>query len=165
MPTPDSAYTPPSASPVTMNGLKSSKLGIGTVDASRSAATGLRTRDRRARLREFRIVLLDLADLRDRRIRLRYRDAAVLDHHLPALRRRGPVDVVRQMQRRVAVVPGPAEHVGLEPLQVLDRLVDGLDRVGVALDRLQRRDELLGHREAHLAERAQPAADLAAVLV
>src|SRR3954452_8516861 len=111
-------------------------------------------RDPRTRGSRPALTGLGLAHLRDRGVDVGDREAVLLLHHLAALRRRGPVGVVRDVQRPVAVVPGLAEDVGLEVLHGLER---GVDRVGgevaLHLQERARRDGRLD--EAHLAEGAE----------
>src|SRR3954452_12888252 len=118
-PTPSRAYTPPSARPVTMNGLKLSRGGIECCARPLLAVA---------------LCLLDLPDLRDGGLGVGDGEALLLDDHLAVLRRGGPVGVVRDVQRRLAEVPGLAQDAGLEVLHVLDRGVDALGRVVVVLD-------------------------------
>src|SRR5262245_39415571 len=124
MPTPDREYTPPRARPETMNGWKFCQSG-----------TYLPAR-------------LDLADLWCRRVHIGDVETPLLLDHLAVLRHDGPVRVVGQVQRSGAVVPGLAQDVGLEVLDVLDRLVDALGGE-VAGHAHQRLDGDAGLDEAH----------------
>src|ERR1700754_152964 len=129
-PTPDREYTPPRPRPATMKGWKSCQLGTALL----LALEGPHLLDRG----------VDVGDLE-----------AVLElDHLAVLGRRRPVGVVRDVQRPVAVVPGLAEDVGLEVLDVLERRVDALGRK-VAVDRHQRLRRDAGLDEAHLREAAE----------
>src|SRR5262245_29966525 len=107
IPTPDRLYTPPRARPETMNGWKFCQSGTRYVPPRLPAG-------------------LDLPNLGDRRVHVGDGEASLLLDHLAVLRYDGPVRVVGDVQRRGAVVPGLAEDVGLEVLDVLDRVVDGL---------------------------------------
>src|SRR5690348_3903970 len=131
IPTPDRLYTPPRARPVTMNGWKSRQEGTQYLPRG-----------------------LGLADLRDRRVDVGDGEAPLLLDHLPVLRYDRAVRVVGDVQRGGAVVPGLAEDVRLEVLDVPDRLVDARDGE-VAGHAHQRLDGDAGLDEAHLAEAAQ----------
>src|SRR4051812_49169272 len=100
-----------------MNGLKSSQLGIQIGFPERSSISSIA------------LLRLDAANLLDRRIDVRDREAVLVLDHNAALRGRRAVGVVRDVQRSVAVIPRLAKDVSLEPLHVLERLVDALGRV------------------------------------
>src|SRR5919112_3802428 len=97
-PTPERAYTPPRARPVAMNGRNSSQLGIGFPGCSLLAD-------------QARVLRFDLLDPLDVRVDVGDLEAAFLLNHHAVLRGGGQVGVVRDVQRRVAVVPGGAEYV------------------------------------------------------
>src|SRR5690349_22243115 len=150
-PTPDRAYTPPRARPLTMNGSKSAQGGISDPawpSGSRRVGGGAG----------------HAPVLRDLRVGRRDRRAALGRGHLAVVRRDGVVGVVRDVQRVVAVGPQLAQHAGVEVLHRLERGVDALHRVGPG-DRLQRVHRDLGLGEAHLAEAADAALDRGAVLL
>src|SRR5580693_5237187 len=87
-PTPDRAYTPPRARPLTMNGSKSDQGGIDLLGGRR----GCRGAGHAAVLRDLRVDRRDLG-------------AALGRHHLPVVRCDGVVLVVRDVQRVAAVGP------------------------------------------------------------
>src|SRR5580698_3666104 len=146
-PTPDRAYTPPRARPLTMNGSKSDQGGIDLLGGRR----GCRGAGHAAVLRDLRVDRGDLC-------------AALGGDHLPVVRRDGGVVVVRDVQGVAAVGPQLAQHAGVEVADRLERGVDALHGIGPG-DRLQRVDRDLGLGEAHLAEAADAAGDRRAVLL
>src|ERR1700730_7626997 len=147
-PTPDRAYTPPRARPLTMNGSKSCQAGI-----SGAWGPGWRPGSWRVRRRAGHAPVL-----RDLRVDRRDRRAALRRGHLAVVRRDRVVGVVRDVHRVAAVGPQLAQHSGVV---VLDRLEGGVDAghcVGAG-DRLQCVHRDLGLGEAHLAEAADAALD------
>src|SRR6516164_5377891 len=142
-PTPDRAYTPPRARPLMMNGSKSDQGGISEPTRSR-AGRGVGCGPGGAPIR------------RDLRVDRRDQRAALSRDHLAVLRRDGPVGVVRDVQRVVAVGPQLAQLAGVEVLHRLERGVDALHSAGPG-NRLQRAHRDLGLGEAHLAEAADAA--------
>src|SRR5580700_5768825 len=137
-PTPDRAYTPPRARPLTMNGSKSDQGGMLCFCLCGRGGRGGAGR---------------AAVLRDLRVDRRDRGAALRGHHLPVVWRDGGVLVVRDVQGVAAVGPQLAQHPGVEVADRLERGVDALHGVGPG-HRLQRVHGDLGLGEAHLAEAA-----------
>src|ERR1700730_5109313 len=146
-PTPDRAYTPPRARPLTMNGSKSDQGGIDLLGGRR----GRRSAGRAAVLRDLRV---DRRDLR----------AALGRYHLAVIRRGCVVLVVRDVQGVAAVGPQLAQHAGVEVADRLERRVDALHGIGPG-HRLQRVQRDLGLGKAHLAEAADATGDRRAVLL
>src|SRR5580693_4613171 len=150
-PTPDRAYTPPRARPLTMNGSKSDQGGIDLLGRLLRGRRGCRGAGQAAVLRDLRVDRRDLG-------------AALGGHHLPVVRRYGRVVVIRDVQAVAAVGPQLAQHPGIEVADRLERGVDALHGVGAG-HRLQRVDRDLGFGEAHLAEAADAAGHRRAVLL
>src|SRR5579875_1443896 len=161
MPTPESAYTPPSASPETMNGWKSCQLGILAtryiIAPVRPASPGRLPRRERRHPRR-------LAVGSDLWIHARDWGASLGEHHSAVVGSHRVVLVVGDVHRIVAIGPQLAEHAGVEVAHRPKRRIDRLHGVG-ALDRLERVHRNLRLGEAHLAEGSDPAGDGGAVLL
>src|SRR5580693_6501944 len=158
-PTPDRAYTPPRARPLTMNGSKSDQGGI----SGPSRPAGWRAARRHYSRREGRGAG-HAAVLRDLRVDRRDLGAALGRHHLAVVRRDGVILVVRDVQGVAAIGPQLAQHAGVEVADRLERGVDALYGICPG-HRLQRVHRDLGLGEAHLAEAADAAGDRRAVLL
>src|SRR5580700_4946565 len=147
-PTPDRAYTPPRARPLTINGSKSDQGGISGPSRPAGRRAARRHYSRRAGRGAGHAAVL-----RDLRIDRRDLRAALGRHHLAVVRRDGGVLVVRDVQGVAAVGPQLAQHAGVEAADRLERGVDALHGIGPG-HRLQRVHRDLGLGEAHLAEAA-----------
>src|SRR5271167_329754 len=113
-PTPDRAYTPPRARPLTMNGSKSCQDGISsTLRASRWQGSWGHRRGAG-----------DAPVLRDLRVNRRDLRAALRRHHLAVVRRDRVVGVVRDVHGVTTVGPQLAQHPGVEGRHRLERGVD-----------------------------------------
>src|SRR6266487_6233736 len=153
-PTPESAYTPPRARPLTMNGWKSCQLGIvgyrpssRAIDPAGSPAAYLMVRSAPRR-----------RPCGTRRSAGRPRRSACSPGLSPSclVRRDRIVLVVRDVHWVAAVCPELAQHPGVEVRHCFDRCVDALHRVRT-LDCPQRVHDDLCLGEAHLAEAADAA--------
>src|SRR5580765_7790316 len=156
-PTPESAYTPPNARPITMNGLMNCHSTPNTLNASTSVIEACGHPDHRLLLPcLLAAVELDLllqgARLGDRLVDGRACEALLLHDYLALLVVDGDVPVVRDVVRERAAVERLAEHVRLLVLQVPHRRVVRL-RGDCPRDAEQRGGRELARHEAHLGER------------
>src|SRR4249920_216503 len=162
MPTPESAYTPPSARPSTMYGFRNSQSTPNTEKAT-TLDIGYRGHPDQFRCLVFAFglllrveleLLLPLAGLRDRLVDRRDPEALVLQDDLAVVVGDRDVGVVRDVVREVPDVPRLAEDVGVDVLQAPNRVVVALSR-DRALDLEERDGRELRVHVAHLAERLE----------
>src|SRR3954466_7002946 len=153
-PTPESAYTLPSASPRTMYGLRKIQSTPNTVVVAKLIIGTHGRPDLHSYLLLAGVqleLLLQRAGLCELRVDIPDREALVLGHHRPALVGDRDVGVVRDVILEVANVPRLAEHARLDVLERPHGVVVGLRR-DVALDAEERLGRKFRVHEAHLAE-------------